>query len=429
MRKEEIISCVEDSCELVIKPALVNKKIEKLKKEDDFYLRVNSKKIDLLMSKISQMVIKNSQIINEIIKKIDFEDNEELTDLMEDMTSLIDDLRDNVMDVRMVQVKDSFIKYRRIVSDTATKLNKKIEFILEGEESELDKTLVEKLNDPLTHMIRNSVDHGIESIDKRVESGKNPEGKIVLRAYPDSGMIVIEIEDDGAGIDRNIIYKKAVEKGIIKDKTILTDSEVFNLIFAPGFSTAATITDISGRGVGMDVVKRNIEELRGTIDIDSKVGFGTKFTIRVPLTLAIIDGFLIQSGKSKFVIPVEMILQCIEYTTEFVSDIEDASTIKLGNEIIPLLNLREFYQDEIKPYEYEDKTIKQNLIIVRYSKYKVALLVNELYGQFQTVVKPLGKIYSNIPGISGGTILGSSEIALILDIPKLVEYKIKNKNY
>lgn len=398
-----------------------------IKKEadDKFYLRVNSKKIDTLMNKISQMVIKNAQIATNLSPY----ENEEIDDLVNDMENLLDEIRDDVMDVRMVQVKDSFIKYRRIVNDTANKLGKKINFVLEGEDTELDKTLVEKLSDPLTHMIRNSVDHGIETTQKRIENKKPEQGTVVLRAYPDSGMIVIEVEDDGAGIDKNIIFQKAVEKNIIPADAHLNDNEIFNLIFAAGFSTASEVTDISGRGVGMDVVKRNIEELRGHILIESVVGKGSKFTIRLPLTLAIIDGFLIQSGHSKFVIPVDMILQCLEYTKEYVGNIKDASTIQFNNEVIPLLNLREFYNDKLTTDEYKNNTYNQNIIIVKFSKHKIALLVNELYGQFQTVIKPLGNIFSKVPGVSGGTILGSSEIALILDIPKLVEYKIKNSNY
>ena len=393
--------------------------------EKDFFLKVNSKKIDEIINKVSQMVIANAQVLGHTQNN----DDEELQDMLTNIETLLEDVRDSVLDVRMVQVKDSFIKYRRIVNDTATKLNKQIDFILEGEDTELDKSVVEKLSDPLTHMIRNSVDHGVEMPDIRVANGKSPQGKVILRAYPDAGTIVIELEDDGAGINKEAVLKKAIANGIVSVDHNLSDKEIYMLIFAAGLSTADSVSNISGRGVGMDVVRRNIEELRGVIEVESTPNKGSKIIIRLPLTLAIIDGFLVQSGHDKFIIPVDMITQCIELTDEYKSDIKDAHTIMVRGEMLPLLNLRKFYDDKITQEELDsdENRYRQNVIIVRFGSSEVGLLTDELYGQQQTVIKPLGGIFKNIPGISGGSILGSGEIAYILDIPKLIEKQIKQR--
>ena len=393
--------------------------------EKDFFLKVNSKKIDEIINKVSQMVIANAQVLGHTQNN----DDEELQDMLTNIETLLEDVRDSVLDVRMVQVKDSFIKYRRIVNDTATKLNKQIDFILEGEDTELDKSVVEKLSDPLTHMIRNSVDHGVEMPDIRVANGKSPQGKVILRAYPDAGTIVIELEDDGAGINKEAVLKKAIANGIVSVDNNLSDKEIYMLIFAAGLSTADAVSNISGRGVGMDVVRRNIEDLRGVIEVESTASKGSKIIIRLPLTLAIIDGFLVQSGHDKFIIPVDMITQCIELTDEYKSDIKDAHTIMVRGEMLPLLNLRKFYDDKITQEELDsdENRYRQNVIIVRFGSSEVGLLTDELYGQQQTVIKPLGGIFKNIPGISGGSILGSGEIAYILDIPKLIEKQIKQR--
>ena len=401
------------------------KTVEVKSKEKDFFLKVNSKKIDEIINKVSQMVIANAQVLGHTQNN----DDEELQDMLTNIETLLEDVRDSVLDVRMVQVKDSFIKYRRIVNDTATKLNKQIDFILEGEDTELDKSVVEKLSDPLTHMIRNSVDHGVEMPDIRVANGKSPQGKVILRAYPDAGTIVIELEDDGAGINKEAVLKKAIANGIVSVDHNLSDKEIYMLIFAAGLSTADSVSNISGRGVGMDVVRRNIEELRGVIEVESTPNKGSKIIIRLPLTLAIIDGFLVQSGHDKFIIPVDMITQCIELTDEYKSDIKDAHTIMVRGEMLPLLNLRKFYDDKITQEELDsdENRYRQNVIIVRFGSSEVGLLTDELYGQQQTVIKPLGGIFKNIPGISGGSILGSGEIAYILDIPKLIEKQIKQR--
>ncbi|HEX5330274.1 chemotaxis protein CheA [Sulfuricurvum sp.] len=389
-----------------------------LKKEPlkSFSLRVDSSKIDQLINQISEMVIANAKIA----QRADMVDDAELSESTTIMSDMLESVRSSVMNIRMVQVGDSFAKFRRIVGDVAKKLGKEIEFTINGGETELDKMVVEKISDPIMHMLRNSIDHGIEMPDDRAAAGKSPNGKVTLSAYPDAGTIVIKIVDDGKGLDRDKILAKSIANGIVSPNQNLSDKEIFNLIFAAGLSTADQVSDISGRGVGMDVVKRNIEELRGTVEIDSIKGEGSTFTIRLPLTLAIIDGFLIQSGDTKYIIPLEMIQECIELSASYKKQMKGNHFINLRDSILPLLDIREYFK------ETESKSSRENVVVIRYGDYKMGLQVDELYGEFQTVIKPLGEVFRNVTGISGGTVLGSGEIALIFDIPKLMEYQIRN---
>lgn len=386
-------------------------------KEKSFSLRVESSKVDLLINKMGEMVIQNAKLVQLAEQTA----NEDLEEVSSGMSLLLEDIREAVMNIRMVQVKDSFVKFKRIVNDTAKKLGKDIDFIIEGAETELDKSVVEKLSDPLVHMLRNSIDHGVEMPEKRVEKGKSAKGTVYLRAYADSGSIIIEIEDDGAGINKEVVLKKAIENGVVNENQKLDDKQIYKLIFEAGLSTAKEVSDISGRGVGMDVVRKNIEQLRGAIDVDSTLNKGSKFIIRLPLTLAIIDGFLVQAGNTKYIIPLDLICECMELTEEYKTSIKGANTINLRGEVLPLLDIRTFFKEEI----FEN--IRKNIVIVKYGNYKVGLQVDELYGSQQTVIKPLGEIFQNVPGISGGSILGTGEVALIFDIPKLLEYKIKQK--
>lgn len=398
------------------------KKVSKPNSSDDtkkaektnFSLRVDSSKVDQLINQISEMVIANAKIA----QIADNLDNSELSESTSVMSDMLEEVRSSVMNIRMVQVGDSFTKFRRIVGDTAKKIGKDINFVINGGETELDKMVVEKISDPLMHMLRNSVDHGVEMPDDRVALGKKKTGNVILSAYPDAGTIVIEIKDDGKGLDKEAILAKAIANGIVSENATLSDKEIYNLIFAAGLSTAKEVSDISGRGVGMDVVKRNIESLRGTVDIDSKMGEGSVFTIRLPLTLAIIDGFLIQSGDTKYIIPLEMIQECIELSQEYKKHMNGNEFINLRDTILPILNVRDYLN------EAESKTQRENIVVVKYGNYSMGLKVDELFGEFQTVIKPLGRVFENVAGISGGTILGSGEIALIFDIPKLMEHKI-----
>ncbi len=403
--------------DLKTKPKIENS-VEETKKleKTNFSLRVDSSKVDQLINQISEMVIANAKIA-QIADNLDDSELSESTSVMSDM---LEEVRSSVMNIRMVQVGDSFAKFRRIVGDTAKKIGKDINFTINGGETELDKMVVEKISDPLMHMLRNSVDHGIEMPKDRISCGKDKVGNVTLSAYPDAGTIVIEIKDDGKGLDKDAILAKAVANGIVSENENLSDKEIYNLIFAAGLSTAKEVSDISGRGVGMDVVKRNIESLRGTVEIDSEQGVGSIFTIRLPLTLAIIDGFLIQSGNTKYIIPLEMIQECIELSKEYKDQMNGNEFINLRDTILPLLNVREYLNED------KSKTQRENIVVVKYGNYSMGLEVDELFGEFQTVIKPLGRVFENVPGISGGTILGSGEIALIFDIPKLMEHKIKS---
>jgi len=385
----------------------------------NFSLRVDSSKVDNLINQISEMVIANARIV----QKADNLGDNDLSESAIILTDLLEDIRSSVMNIRMVQVGDSFAKFRRIINDTAKKIGKDINFTINGGDTELDKMVIEKISDPLMHMLRNSVDHGIEMPDEREAKGKNRSGSVTLSAYPDAGMIVIEIRDDGKGLDKDAILAKAIKQGIVSENTNITDKDIYNLVFEAGLSTAKEVSDISGRGVGMDVVKRNIKELRGTVDIDSKLDEGTLFTIKLPLTLAIIDGFLIQVGKTKYIIPLEMIQECIELNSSYKEKMKGNQFINLRDNILPLLDIRSHYNEE------ESDSKRENVVVVQYGDYQMGILVDELFGEFQTVIKPLGDIFANVPGISGGTILGSGDIGLIFDIPKLMEHKIRGATH
>ena len=378
-------------------------------------LRVDSAKIDILINQMSEMVIANARI-NEISEK---SDNMELEESANLLSELLEQVRDGIMDIRMMQVGDSFAKLRRIVNDTAKKIGKDIDFVISGGETELDKTVIEKISDPLVHMLRNSVDHGVETPEQRAKAGKAGKGRIDLRAYPDAGTIVIEIEDNGNGINKEKVLEKAIASGIVPANHNLSDKEIYELIFAAGLSTADKVSDISGRGVGMDVVKRNIEDLRGTLDVDSIPGKGSKITIRLPLTLAIIDGFLVQVGDTKYVIPLDMIQECIELDAEAKESMNGNQFIDLRGEILPLLNVHEYFSETV----YDGG--RENVLIVKYADKVVGLKVDELYGEHQTVIKPLGETFEKVPGISGGSILGSGEVSLIVDVPSLIDFKLK----
>ncbi len=388
------------------------------KKKSSTTLRVDSHKIDLLINYMSEIVITNSKILSLVERENEeSEESSELEEAAYSMKELLEYVRDGIMDMRMIQVGDSFNKFRRIVIDTAKKIGKDVEFVISGGETELDKSVVERISDPLIHMLRNSIDHGIELPEERVAKGKRAKGRVDLRAYPDAGSIVIEIEDDGGGLDKERILAKAIENGVVKPSDKLSDEEIYKLIFAAGLSTADKVSDISGRGVGMDVVKRNIEDLRGSVDITSTYGVGSKITIRLPLTLAIIDGFLVQVGLTKYIIPLENIKECIELTKEEEAQMGTNEFINLRGEMLPLLNIRDVLHEE------ESISNRKNIVIVYFGNKYVGLIVDELLGEYQTVIKSLGEVFVNLPGISGGSILGSGEIALIFDVPRLIELK------
>src|SRR6266478_2636436 len=321
-------------------------------------------------------------------------------------------LQELVMKIRMVPVGPTFHRFARSVRDTARKSGKLARMLVVGEDVEVDTTILEHIHDPLMHMIRNSVDHGLETPEVRRALGKDPSGKIVLQAFHDSGNIVVQISDDGAGLDHESILQHARSKGIIPEGARLTESEIHNLIFQPGFSTANTVSELSGRGVGLDVVRRNVNALSGAILVESRKGQGTTFTIRLPLTLAIIDGFAVKVGTETYVIPLSSVQECLELPAEKHSS-EEGGVINLRGEALPYVRLRDLFECG------GETPAREKIIVVEYHGGRAGLAADELLGEQQAVIKPLGRLFQGIRGVSGSTILGNGRVALILDVPAL----------
>lgn len=369
-------------------------------------VRVDASKLDHLINLVGELIIAAAGA-NLGARRIK---NVELQESTSRLSELVEAVRDSALQLRMVKIGATFSRFQRVVNDVSRELGKDIELLVSGEDTELDKTVVEKIADPLTHLVRNAIDHGIESGETRAAHGKSTTGTIRLNAYHDSGSIVIEVSDDGGGLNRDRILAKAIERGMIEPGKSLSESEIFGLIFEPGFSTATQVTNLSGRGVGMDVVKRNITALRGSINIASAEGAGTTVTVRLPLTLAIINGFLVGLGKSVFVVPLDMIEECIEFSAEPSQDYTN-----LRGQALPFVRLRDHLK--IKG----NWTQRENIVVVNCAGQRAGLVVDTLLGEFQTVIKPLGKMFNAVDCISGSTILGSGEVALILDVPALVQ--------
>lgn len=377
------------------------------------FIKVEAGKLDSLINLIGELVIAGAAA-NLMARR---SGQGALVESTIAIANLIEQIRAGTLSMRMVQIGDIFSRFPRVVRDVSKELGKSIELHVSGAETELDKSMVDKLGDPLMHIVRNAIDHGIESSEARLAAGKSEGGNVWLNAYHESGSVVIEVADDGAGLRKEKILAKAVANGLITPDMQLADSDVFKLIFEPGFSTAEQVTNISGRGVGMDVVRRSIEQLRGSIDIDSLPGDGTTFRIRLPLTLAIIDGFLVGIGDTTFVIPLEAVIECIELPATTVQG-GAHNCLNLRGEVLPMLNLNEF----LELGQAAGK--RSNVVVVRYGDGKAGLLVDELLGEFQTVIKPLGSLFRHLRAISGSTILGSGEVALILDVPALVHFAV-----
>ncbi|MEA3289794.1 MAG: chemotaxis protein CheA [Campylobacterota bacterium] len=377
-------------------------------------LKIESKKIDAIINLLGEMVITTAGVM-EHSKRIN---DKPLKESVDNLYKILEELREASMKSRMIPIADTFKKFQRTVRDISLVLDKNIDLHIEGADTELDRIIIEKISDPLMHLVRNAVDHGIETIQEREDKNKPSIAHIILSASHEAGNIVIEVKDDGRGLDPQKILDKAVEKNLISKDDKLHENEIFNLIMQPGFSTADLVTDLSGRGVGMDVVKKNIDQLGGSIDINSKLGQGMTVTIKLRLTLAIIDGFMIKLNNDPYIIPLEMITECKELTDEYKKVVKQDCYINLRDHILPILDLKEFFGYE----RIKDNNTKENIVVVSFGILKVGLIVDELLGEFQTVIKPMSKVFKNLKGISGATILGNGSVTPILDVPVLLKY-------
>ena len=320
------------------------------------------------------------------------------------------------MKIRMMPISFAFSRFPRLVRDLGNQLGKKIDLVMLGENTELDKTVMEKIGDPLVHLVRNSMDHGLETTEARIAAGKSEQGTITLNAFHQGGNIVIEVKDDGAGLNEEKIREKAIANGLIQESDVLTPEEIHNLIFLPGFSTAEAVSDISGRGVGMDVVRRNINELNGSIDVSSKPGEGSTFTIRLPLTLAILDGQLVRVANETYIFPLVSIVESIQLEKKSLNNITGSQQVmQLREEYIPIIRLEEVFNLE-RGIDDSDEAM---LVIVEGDNEKIGLVVDDLLGQQQVVIKSLEQNYQKVDGISGATILGDGTVALIIDISSI----------
>lgn len=381
-------------------------------------IRVGIDKVDSLINMVGELVITQA-MLNQLSEQE--MTATAVTSLQEGLAQLAHntrDLQENVMRIRMLPINFVFSRFPRLVRDIAQKLNKEVELKLIGEQTELDKTVMEKISDPMVHLVRNSLDHGIETVEKRIAAGKDPVGKVTLNAFHQGGNIVIEIMDDGQGLNTQKIKEKAIANELITGDSELTDDEINELIFMPGFSTADEVSDLSGRGVGMDVVKRNIQSLNGSVEVTSAAGIGSTFTIRLPLTLAILDGQLVKVAKHTYIIPLISIVESLQIDIAKVSRVgKDLDVLRLRDEYIPILRLYEIFNHQ-GAIESLDKTL---LVVVENDNQKVGVLVDDLLSQQQVVIKSLEANYHKVDGVSGATILGDGRVSLILDISGLIK--------
>jgi len=375
-------------------------------------IRVGIDKVDTLIDLVGELVITQS-MLGELGDNFEMSKVEQLINGLRELEANTRELQESVMRIRMLPIGFVFNRLPRMVRDLSAQLGKKIDLNIFGEDTELDKTVMEQIGDPLTHLVRNALDHGVESVDKRLAAGKSETGNVTLNAYHQGGNIIIEIKDDGAGIDPQIIYRKAVEKGLIEDGVDIPSEQIISMIMEPGFSTAEVVSDVSGRGVGMDVVKRNINNLGGSVDISSVLGKGTTFTIRLPLTLAILDGQLVRSANEIYVIPLASIVESIPLTSIQVTRIAGNMPVyKNDNEYIPIVDLCDEFE-----IVHDKQTTNEGLVaIVEGENRKIAIKIDELLGQQQVVIKSLESHYKSLQGVSGATILGDGRVSLILDI-------------
>ncbi len=393
-------------------------------------IRVDVKRLDELMNLIGELVLAKNRLIkiyNDVEERYEGEKFlDELNQVVSSISIVTTDLQIAVMKTRMLPIGKVFNKFPRLVRDLSRELGKKVKLIIEGEETELDKSIIEEIGDPLVHMIRNSVDHGIEPPEERIKKGKPETGTVWLRAYNEGNMIVIEIKDDGKGMDPEKLKEIAIKKGIITptEAENMNDKEAFMLIFKPGFSTAAKVTNVSGRGVGMDVVKTNIEKLNGIIEVDSISGKGTTFKLKIPLTLAIIQALLVASQEDLFAVPLSNVIETVRIVEEDIYTVEGKSVLKLRDEVLPLVNMADIFEVEkiLEPEKY------LYVVILGLGASKVGLIVDRFIGQEEIVIKSLGEFLKGIPGIAGATIRGDGRVTLIVDVGTLMKLAKKTHN-
>ena len=404
------------------KPADKKKRANKSAGSESSSIRVGTDKIDALINMVGELVITQS-MLSQITENFQPENLERLREGIDELEQHTRELQENVMQIRMLPISFSFNRFPRLVRDLAAKLGKNIELKMTGEQTELDKTVMEKIGDPLVHLVRNSLDHGIEMPDIRKAAGKPETGILNLNAYHEGGNIVIEIIDDGAGLNKERILSKARENGLVGEDEVLPDEKIHELIFAPGFSTATEVSDVSGRGVGMDVVMRNIRDLGGVVEIKSEEGKGSTFTIRLPLTLAILDGQLIRVGDQVYIIPLVSIVESLQIESENCNSVAGkAELYKLREEYISIIRLHNVLN--ITPDSTE--LTKGLLVVAEAEGQKVGVFVDDLLAQQQVVIKSLETNYQKVEGVSGATILGDGTVAMILDMTGLVHLSRKN---
>jgi two-component system chemotaxis sensor kinase CheA len=387
-------------------------KIRENAPSEERYIRVQADRLDAVINLLGELVIAGAGATLLARETRDVA----LIEANLHMNGLIEEIRNGTLGLRMVPVGETFSRFRRVVRDTASSLGKEVNFEIVGGDAELDKSMVEKIADPLMHLVRNSLDHGLEPPQERIAAGKPAAGKLVLSAQHETGAILIRIEDDGRGINRERVLQRAWNRGLVEQGVIPSDDAINMLIFEPGFSTAEQVTNLSGRGVGMDVVRRNIEALRGSLRLSSNPGKGLQVDIRLPLTLAIIDGFLVGVGKSKFVLPLEAVVEVIEAGSDKVKvDKTGRHCLELRGAVLPVVRLRTLYSVE------SNHADRVSVVVVHSTRGQYGIEVEVLLGQQQTVIKPLGRLFKTLRGISGSSILGSGEVALILDVNALGE--------
>lgn len=392
-------------------------------KKEDTSIRVDVERLEQLLNIVSELVLGRNQLLQVNSEIAEMHEGTSMAKSLADASKQIDlmtnELQLVVMKTRMVKIGKVFNRFPRLVRDLSKEMDKQIRLVINGEETELDKTLIEEINDPLVHLVRNSIDHGIESPEERKKLGKDPIGTITLSANHEGNDILISIEDDGKGIDPEFIKEKAISKGLITEAKAkeMTSQEAYNIIFLPGFSTAAKVTNISGRGVGMDVVRTNVAKLRGVISVESVKGKGTKMVVKLPLTLAIISGMVVRAGKEKYVIPLSSVIEVIREHVDNISTINGNEVVRVRELVLPLVDIDNLLDNEM---QRDTNKVWQYIVLVGVAEKKFGIKVDELIGQKEIVIKTLGEYLGRIKGIAGSTIMGDGTVVMILDLSELI---------